>query len=170
MHWCLKRSNPVDSHIRRHFHRRTIDGDAELDDAGVLVADGLRLQSSSCDVGNGVPRRVPRRRGGPLLGWCRRSLPHAAGKYDQDDDHGGPRSGRAPPTGPHGSRIEPTNMSPAPQRASSQWSRWYIAFRPSSGPRPAEWPAPVAQGIEHRPPEAGARVRISPGAPSEIAV
>ena len=27
-------------------------------------------------------------------------------------------------------------------------------------------PAPVAQGIEHRPPEAGAQVRILPGAPS----
>ena len=35
-------------------------------------------------------------------------------------------------------------------------------------PRHAERYAPVAQGIEHRPPEAGARVRISPGAPSEF--
>jgi hypothetical protein len=43
--------------------------------------------------------------------------------------------------------------------------RWYIAFRPTSKPRHAERHAPVAQGIEHRPPEAGARVRISPGAP-----
>src|SRR5689334_2596573 len=28
-------------------------------------------------------------------------------------------------------------------------------------------PAPVAQGIEHRPPEAGAQVRILPGAPTK---
>jgi hypothetical protein len=40
-------------------------------------------------------------------------------------------------------------------------------LRPSSEPQPAEWQAPVAQGIEHRPPEAGARVRISPGAQGE---
>jgi hypothetical protein len=38
------------------------------------------------------------------------------------------------------------------------------------GPWHAERHAPVAQGIEHRPPEAGARVRISPGAPSEFGV
>ena len=31
-------------------------------------------------------------------------------------------------------------------------------------------PAPVAQGIEHRPPEAGAQVRILPGAPCVRAV
>ncbi len=34
-----------------------------------------------------------------------------------------------------------------------------------AGPLQAKGQAPVAQGIEHRPPEAGARVRIPPGAP-----
>ena len=56
-------------------------------------------------------------------------------------------------TGPHGTRIEPTNMSPAPQRASSQWSRWYIAFRPSSGPRSASG-GPRSSG-DRAPPSGG---------------
>ena len=28
VHRCLQRSKPVDSEVRRHFHRRTINGDA----------------------------------------------------------------------------------------------------------------------------------------------
>src|SRR6185312_10005916 len=48
-----------------------------------------------------------------------------------------------------------------------QRARWYIASRPlTKFAAHLRGRAPVAQGIEHRPPEAGARVRISPGAPA----
>jgi hypothetical protein len=33
VHRCLERSKPVDSDVRRHFHRRTIQVDADFDDA-----------------------------------------------------------------------------------------------------------------------------------------
>jgi hypothetical protein len=41
---------------------------------------------------------------------------------------------------------------------------WYISLRPVVG---LIGSAPVAQGIEHRPPEAVAQVRILPGAPTD---
>ena len=47
---------------------------------------------------------------------------------------------------------------------------WYISLRPRRGRTPVtDRPAPVAQGIEHRPPEAVAQVRILPGAPTRRA-
>ena len=59
-----------------------------------------------------------------------------------------------------------TKMSPVPQRAASYLHAGTLPFGPPPGLARPHRPAPVAQGIEHRPPEAGARVRISPGAPS----
>jgi len=133
---CLERSNPVDSHVSGHFHRCAIDGNAEIDDAGVLIAAArLRFQSSGCDVGDGVPRGAPWGRRTPLLGWRRRSLPDAASEHEQNDDQRRPRSGRAPPTGPHGTRIERRRCHAVPAQAPSRCPRWYIAFRPSSGPQ-----------------------------------
>src|SRR5215211_1631439 len=64
-------------------------------------------------------------------------------------------------------------MSASPASASMRWIRKPDSSRTPpgrllyglAGPRlPIARPAPVAQGIEHRPPEAGAQVRILPGA------
>jgi hypothetical protein len=165
VHRCLYRANPVNSYVGWHFHWRAIHGDPEIDDPGVLfAAERLRRQSSGGDVGDGVPRCAPRWRRAPLCGWGRRSLTDAAGEHEQHDEDGRLRGPRAPPTAQHGSRIERTKMSPVPRRAAATrtlvhcHSALHRAWLANTGR------APVAQGIEHRPPEAGARVRISPGA------
>jgi hypothetical protein len=55
-------------------------------------------------------------------------------------------------------------MSRLLQQAAGHRHAGTLPFGPPTGRACLHWPAPVAQGIEHRPPEAGARVRISPGA------
>ena len=107
MHWGLKGANPVDSDVRRDLHCGAIHSDPEIDDVRILVAaQRLRLQASSRDVGDGVPRRIPWRRCASLCGWRGRSLADAAGEYKQHDEPNRPRGVRAPPTARHGSRIE----------------------------------------------------------------
>jgi len=44
VHRGLECANPVDADVRRHLHLGAIDGNAQIDDSGVLTAaDGLRL-------------------------------------------------------------------------------------------------------------------------------
>src|SRR5918912_189693 len=62
----------------------------------------------------------------------------------------------------------PTVPRPRPPRSSTTyWRAWGSSDPPRTDTLvPAR--APVAQGIEHRPPEAGAQVRILPGAPCDV--
>ncbi len=88
MHRSLDSANPVDSDVRGDFDCRAIHGDAEIDDMRILaIAQRLRLQASSGDVGDGVPRRGPRRWRASLCGWRGRSLADAAGEHKQHDEH-----------------------------------------------------------------------------------
>src|SRR4029453_13387474 len=116
MHRRVKGGNPGDSDVRRDLHSRAIHGDAEINDVRILVAaQRLRLQASSRDVGDGVPRRIPWRRRASLCGWRGRSLADAAGEYKQHDEPNRPRGVRAPPTARRGARITPREYSPVPQ-------------------------------------------------------
>ena len=165
VHGSLYRAKSINSHVRRHLDRRAINGDAEVDDARILLAaERLRLQSGGSDVGDGIPWRAPRGRRTPLPSWGGRRLTNAAREHKQRGEHCRQPGVRAPPTAWHASRIERGTFSPALQRAAGYSYAGTLPFGPQlcSG---SQRLAPVAQGIEHRPPEAGAQVRILPGAP-----
>src|SRR5512133_149971 len=107
VHRGLQRPNPINSDVRGHLHRSAVDGYAQLDDPGVLVcADRLRLQPGSLDVGDGIPRRIPRRWRAALHRWAGSGLANTASDCQPHHEHGRARGTRAPPTARHGPRVE----------------------------------------------------------------